>query len=741
MSELNRQPVHGNARPTSKAGCRGLQVSPGHGWRSCVLFAVGILYGALVRADGQTFPYFTNVYGGYGTNFIYIAPWTAQGIFYEGDTITISNRVGTAVEVYDYHFNPITNATPPVVLSNLGLGHYFVQVDDVKKGREGDRAQFTVLPRAYTNHPHADIGELPTGTAAEHYRFQRLAPGFSRLQGWWGPTSTVTESGGIVNDSGTYDWTEFDQMLQSYSNVPVRVMNLIVSHCTNGWHSPVVDTTNSLNSWVTDVAVLYSNAAVRYGTNFVYEIINEPSESNMQFPTNQDPYALTDPGVLPTAMAVSASVQAIRFVCPSCQTWAPSSRSFAMWPARTLTDSFAVAYYANVDALSAHGASAYIYGPMDCNVAYTNRQDMGTWWPTEANDRCVAKLYPGKPFYITETYPMAPDVLGKTNGWYLTVGGGWTLGSVPQFGWDWRLMTTRFWKDLIEAKATGVAGTLMWLGLVDSDMDPHDPPVAGALATFSGWDLNGEPYDSPACGPKPTVDGQAMLSWWLTGSRLIADWLSGSPLVVVNPQGGVGSGTPGLHFWEFEFADGTTNTILWADEETTVTTNLGVGLTDIYSNAWTGPIGIEPVIAWGWPNNRLGGVFSVQPVAAIDVTPTVGVVPLTVTFTDVSAGAITNRIWQFGDGFVTNTPEIAVVHQYTAPGTNTVQLTISGPNGVSDVTKSNMIVVTDFFLPLNPGSITNLPPFSGGTTGSTTTVQSPHGNGSPRNNWRIMIAY
>ena len=33
---------------------------------------------------------FTNVYGIYGTNFIAIAPWTSQGIFYQGDPVTIS---------------------------------------------------------------------------------------------------------------------------------------------------------------------------------------------------------------------------------------------------------------------------------------------------------------------------------------------------------------------------------------------------------------------------------------------------------------------------------------------------------------------------------------------------------------------------------------------------------------------------------------------------------------------------
>src|ERR1700691_989998 len=94
-----------------------------------VVLIIMFLWVAVVGTDGQTSNWFTNKYGAYGTNFISIAPWTAEGIFYQGDTVTISNTVGTTVEVYDYHFTPITNAASPVVLANLGLGHYFVQVD------------------------------------------------------------------------------------------------------------------------------------------------------------------------------------------------------------------------------------------------------------------------------------------------------------------------------------------------------------------------------------------------------------------------------------------------------------------------------------------------------------------------------------------------------------------------------------------------------------------------------------
>jgi hypothetical protein len=69
---------------------------------------------------------FTNLYGLYGTNFIAIAPWTAQGIYYEGDTVTISNSVGTTIEIYDYHCNHVTNLAPPAIVSGLTPNHYFV---------------------------------------------------------------------------------------------------------------------------------------------------------------------------------------------------------------------------------------------------------------------------------------------------------------------------------------------------------------------------------------------------------------------------------------------------------------------------------------------------------------------------------------------------------------------------------------------------------------------------------------
>lgn len=93
-------------------------------------------------------------------------------------------------------------------------------------------------------------------------------------------------------------------------------------------------------------------------------------------------------------------------------------------------------------------------------------------------------------------------------------------------------------------------------------------------------------------------------------------------------------------------------------------------------------------------------VSSVPPVANFVGTPTSGYEPLTVSFTDNSTGAITNRFWDWGDGSGTNTSVTALAHTYNSPGTNTVRLTVTGPGGTNTLVDSNYIIVS------------NLPPVS-----------------------------
>jgi PKD repeat protein len=109
------------------------------------------------------------------------------------------------------------------------------------------------------------------------------------------------------------------------------------------------------------------------------------------------------------------------------------------------------------------------------------------------------------------------------------------------------------------------------------------------------------------------------------------------------------------------------------------------------------------------------------PVAAFSGAPTSGTVPLMVTFIDTSTGTITNRLWNFGDGTSISMSGLTVVHGYTATGTDSVQLVVSGPGGTSVKLQSNLIIV-------NP---------SGQSGGGTNGVAQANG----RHRWRFLATY
>ena len=82
------------------------------------------------------------------------------------------------------------------------------------------------------------------------------------------------------------------------------------------------------------------------------------------------------------------------------------------------------------------------------------------------------------------------------------------------------------------------------------------------------------------------------------------------------------------------------------------------------------------------------------PVAAFTATPTNGIRPLAVTFTNTSSGSITNFVWNFGDGQTTNLTSGAVVaHTYQTNGTYTVSLKASGSGGSNTNTQAGLVTV------------------------------------------------
>jgi PKD repeat protein len=81
------------------------------------------------------------------------------------------------------------------------------------------------------------------------------------------------------------------------------------------------------------------------------------------------------------------------------------------------------------------------------------------------------------------------------------------------------------------------------------------------------------------------------------------------------------------------------------------------------------------------------------PAANFSGTPTTGTAPLEVSFTDTSTGQVTSWSWDFGDTSPINN-EQNPTHTYDNPGIYTVSLTVTGPSGTDNETKTNYITVT-----------------------------------------------
>lgn len=82
----------------------------------------------------------------------------------------------------------------------------------------------------------------------------------------------------------------------------------------------------------------------------------------------------------------------------------------------------------------------------------------------------------------------------------------------------------------------------------------------------------------------------------------------------------------------------------------------------------------------------------VPPVADFSGTPTSGIAPLEVSFSDLSTGDIISRTWSFGDG--SSSTELNPSRTYVNAGDYTVSLTVSGPGGDDTATKTSYISVS-----------------------------------------------
>jgi PKD repeat protein len=113
------------------------------------------------------------------------------------------------------------------------------------------------------------------------------------------------------------------------------------------------------------------------------------------------------------------------------------------------------------------------------------------------------------------------------------------------------------------------------------------------------------------------------------------------------------------------------------------------------TNAGTYSVIVTDLTGSATSSNGILTVISPAPVANFTASPTNGVAPLNVSFTDTSSNSPTSWSWAFGDTG-TSTSE-SPGHTYTTPGTYTVTLIASNTGGSSTNTMTGAISVYDPF--------------------------------------------
>jgi len=81
------------------------------------------------------------------------------------------------------------------------------------------------------------------------------------------------------------------------------------------------------------------------------------------------------------------------------------------------------------------------------------------------------------------------------------------------------------------------------------------------------------------------------------------------------------------------------------------------------------------------------------PTASFTASPSSGIAPLSVSFTDTSTGTYSTHAWTFGEAGTSTASD--PTHIYTTPGTYSVSLTVDGTEGTDSTTQTGLITVID----------------------------------------------
>jgi PKD repeat protein len=139
----------------------------------------------------------------------------------------------------------------------------------------------------------------------------------------------------------------------------------------------------------------------------------------------------------------------------------------------------------------------------------------------------------------------------------------------------------------------------------------------------------------------------------------------------------------------------------------------------VYSSAGSYTVGLTVTGAGGSDTETKSNYVTVTaptaaPVAGFSGTPTSGVAPLTVNFSNSSTGSIVTYAWDFGDGTSSSVQNPS--HAYSAAGSYTVKLTVTGAGGSNTKISNNYVTVSA------PPTTTGAPKLTGSIVSAAGTV-------------------
>lgn len=204
-------------------------------------------------------------------------------------------------------------------------------------------------------------------------------------------------------------------------------------------------------------------------------------------------------------------------------------------------------------------------------------------------------------------------------------------------------------------------------------------------------------YLGPTTRLAPILDGYNVLSWGSTGGSIATTyiWYVGDTIIECDME------------FEDDFNWGTNGASNLMDVQNIATHEFGhfLLLLDLY-NSTDSEKTMYGYGSYGETKKRtldpddIAGISFIYPstngrtiTADFTANSTSGDAPLTVQFTDLSAGDITGWLWDFGDGDTSTFQNPS--HTYDIPGRYTVTLEVTGADGSDTVTKTDYIRVNE----------------------------------------------